>query len=134
MHIDTHTFKAPEESGLLPQPPRWICYMHGETILSISTPAAFNATAIFNSQGISGWIRFTPITTGGVQIVARLDGLTANASWSLHQLPVLTTLEPTQRSLDDNVGPIFNNFGRVTTGECSMANPTECEVGDFTSK
>ena len=99
----------------------------------IFVSAAFNATAVFSSQGIAGWIRFTQTPTG-VQIVVNLDGLTANASWTLHQLPVLTTLDPTQRGLDENVGPVFDNFDRVQTGECNTATPEACMVGDFTSK
>lgn len=68
-----------------------------------------------------------------MEIVANLDGLVNDAPWSLHQLPVLTTLEPALRGLDENVGPLLN-FPPGPTGVCNIANPGGCAVGDFTGR
>jgi hypothetical protein len=97
---------------------------------------AFDAIAAFNTRGVTGWIGFTRTADNtATEIMVRLDGLDASVPWSIHQLPVLTTLEPSQRGLDENVGPVYDSPTRET-GEttCSMELPTNCLVGDLSGR
>lgn len=87
-------------------------------VFTLSLCTAINATAAFGSQGVVGWVRFTE-SADGVDITANLAGLVQNASWSIRQFPVLTTLEPSQRGSSEYVGEVLDFPGGDTEGDLS---------------
>lgn len=91
-----------------------------------------SATAVFNLNGVTGWVRFfenDPLA----DIVLNLQGLTEDADWSIHELPVDETLSPNDRCSEAYLGGVYNptNAPVVANPDCS-ANP--CPVGDLSGR
>ena len=73
-----------------------------------SALAPTTASATFNLNGVTGWIRFyemETVTSILVNLVG-FDGQTAD--WSVRQLPVDNTLQPLDRCSEDYLGGIYN--------------------------
>ena len=87
---------------------------------------------MFETGGVTGWIRFYQKAADNITFVANLEGLSANASWSLHLLPVDLTLDPQIRCGDNFLGGIYNPGGVMTT--CTPQNPEMCAAGDFSGR
>ena len=110
-------------------------YCNSVNILSTGVEAGggfeIRAVATFNSQGVSGYIRFTEREV--VTIIVNLDGLTGDAYWSIHKFPVLTTIDPNLRWMSDFVGPIYDPI-QEREDACGMDTPSGCAVGDLTNR
>lgn len=96
---------------------------------------AINATAVFGTHGVIGWIRFTQ-SAAGLDITANLAGLdsTRNASWSIRQFPVLNTLEPSLRGTDNYVGDVLDFQRESNNSVCSPTSQSDCQVGDLSGR
>ena len=106
-------------------------------LVSVSIPAVaaidqpISATAVFNLNGVTGWVRFfhdepQPLA----DVLVNLQGLTQDAEWSIRQFPVDETLSPSDRCSDDYLGTVFNPNGApiVSDPDCSAVS---CPVGDL---
>ena len=79
------------------------------TVPSVSAIDPTTASATFNLNGVTGWLRFYEmenVTSILVNLVG-FNGQTA-ADWSIHQLPVDNTLQPLDRCSEDYLGGIYN--------------------------
>ena len=90
------------------------------------------ATAVFNTGGITGYVKFTEIE-GGVSIIANLEGLSQDADWFIAELPVMTTIAPELRAQPDFVGNIYNP-DKVPGELCRQDNPVNCSAGNLVGK
>ena len=95
-----------------------------------------SATAVFNSNGVTGWVRFfhsepEPLA----DIIVNLQGLTEAADWSIHELPVDETLSPVDRCSEAYLGGVYNptNEQVVNNSDCGN-NPSACPVGDLSGR
>lgn len=103
--------------------------------VSIQVEAAIvqptSATAVFNLNGVTGWVRFfqdNPLA----DVLVNLQGLTQNADWSIHQFPVDETLSPSDRCSDDYLGTVFNpNDAPVPALSNPDCSAVSCPVGDL---
>jgi hypothetical protein len=104
--------------------------------VSIQVEAAIvqptSATAVFNLNGVTGWVRFfqdDPLA----DIVVNVQGLTQSADWSIRQFPVDETLSPSDRCSDEYLGSVFNPNG--VAPDPALSNPdcstVSCPVGDL---
>ena len=67
------------------------------------------ASATFNFNGVTGWIRFYEIDNNITSILVNLVGFNGQtADWSIHQLPADNTLQPLDRCSDDYLGGVYN--------------------------
>lgn len=106
-------------------------------LVSVSIPAEaaivqpISATAVFNLNGVTGWVRFfhddpQPLA----DVLVNLQGLTQDADWSIREFPVDETLSPSDRCSDDYLGTVFNPNGAPASSnpDCSAVS---CPVGDL---
>ena len=105
-------------------------------VLSVQVEAAVvqptSATAVFNLNGVTGWVRFfqnDPLA----DIVVNLQGLTQDADWSIRNLPVDETLSPNDRCSEDYLDTVFNpnDAPAINNPDC---NTDRCPVGDLSLK
>lgn len=78
------------------------------TVPAASAIAPTTASATFNFNGVTGWIRFyemETVTSILINLVG-FDGQTAD--WSIRQLPVDNTLQPLDRCSEDYLGGVYN--------------------------
>lgn len=76
--------------------------------MGVSAIDSTTASATFNLNGITGWIRFYEMENV-TSILVNLVGLNGQtADWSVRQLPVDNTLQPLDRCSEDYLGGIYN--------------------------
>ena len=93
------------------------------TVPSVSAIDPITASATFNLNGVTGWIRFYEMENV-TSILVNLVGFNGQtADWSIRQLPVDNTLQPLDRCSEDYLGGIYN----VTTVQ-------GIAVGDLTAR
>ena len=93
------------------------------TVPSVSAINPTTASATFNLNGVTGWIRFYEMENV-TSILVNLVGFNGQtADWSIRQLPVHNTLQPLDRCSEDYLGGIYN----VTTVQ-------GIAVGDLTAR
>ena len=104
-------------------------------LLSTSARAAVviptQATAVFNLNGVTGWIRFSENENEDLtQILVNLEGLNQqDTEWSIHRLPVDKTLIPSERCSETYLGEVYNpdNVNIPCDG-------IQCAVGDLSGR
>ena len=105
-------------------------------VFSLKAEAAIvqstSATAVFNMNGVTGWVRFFQ-DNPQVDILVNLQGLTENADWSIRELPVDETLSPSDRCSENYLGMVFNpnDAPALSNPDC---NTDRCPVGDLSLK
>lgn len=100
--------------------------LHAEAAIDQPT----SATAVFNMNGVIGWVRFfqeDPLAN----IVVNLRGLTQTANWAIRELPVDETLSPNDRCSDDYLGNVFNPNNVMLTMSNPECSTVPCPVGDL---
>ena len=80
------------------------------TVITVpaSAIAPTTASATFNLNGVTGWIRFYEMENV-TSILVNLVGFDGQAAdWSIRQLPVDNTLQPLDRCSEDYLGGVYN--------------------------
>ena len=91
-----------------------------------------SVTAVFNMNGVTGWVRFFQ-DDPPADILVNLQGLTQDADWSIHELPVDETLSPSDRCSENYLGIVFNpnDAPALSNPDCDT---DRCPVGDLSLK
>ena len=87
------------------------------------------AAAVFNLNGVTGWIRFFE-NENLTDVVVNLEGLSQGITgWSVRELPVDETLQPSERCSRAYLGKVYNPTDVVLSAQCGGG--ATCAVGDL---
>lgn len=85
--------------------------LHAALLVSCQRVVVVNPTsanAVFNLNGVTGWIRFYE-NENLTSIIVNLEGLNQQVTeWSIRELPADNTLQPSERCSEAYLGRIYN--------------------------
>ena len=104
--------------------------------------SAEDGIARFNTRNVRGYIRFTQLDNGTIEIRTNFMSLPLSSAfpYHVHNYPVDYRYDPTERCGAAYTGAHFDPTGRVVgsmgrySEYCSQSNRTGCEEGDLSGK
>ena len=91
------------------------------------------AVAIFNSEGVTGTIKFTENPTS-ITITGTLYNLPNSLSLLIRMFPLDSTISPKERCTAFFLGNIYDPFPEAMKSGCSAIAQNQCSVGNLTGR
>ena len=91
------------------------------------------AIATFNSEGVTGTIKFTDNPTS-ITITGTLYNLPTSPSLLIRMFPIDLTISPKERCNPFFLGNIYDPFPEAVKSGCSAISQNLCSVGNLTGR
>ena len=108
-------------------------YIYCFCFSAILTKEISVAIAIFNSEGVTGTIKFTDNPTS-ITITGTLYNLPTSPSLLIRMFPIDFTISPKKRCTAFFLGNIYDPFPEAVKSGCSAIAQNLCSVGNLSGR